>query len=39
MANDRMKPVSIDDYIAGFPPEAHTSLPLGIWEDAVKFFL
>jgi hypothetical protein len=27
MANDRMKPVSIDDYIAGFPPEVCTSLP------------
>jgi hypothetical protein len=26
MANDRVKPVSIDDYIAGFPPEVHTSL-------------
>jgi hypothetical protein len=38
MANDRVKSMSIDDSIAGFPPEVHTSSSRH-WENAAKFFL
>jgi hypothetical protein len=39
MANDRVKPVSIDDDIAGFPPEGRTSSPSAFGKNALKFFL